>query len=173
MDENSQKEEFSYGYIHTLASVCGYVAHRADRQLDNRGIDLEIIGSELEDGDAPRIVVQSKCTTTKYFYEKKDCFKYDLEVKNYNKLIKKSIDPTILIVVVVPVEIREWIYIDELKKETLLKHYAYWVSLQGQSATKNTETIRITIPKEQILTEEALKTIMQKAFENRKILIGI
>ncbi|NJO93885.1 MAG: DUF4365 domain-containing protein [Hydrococcus sp. RM1_1_31] len=79
MDENSQKEEFSYGYIHILASVCGYIIHRAERQLDNRGIDLEIIGAELESGDAPRIVVQTKCTTKRYFYEEQVCFKYDLK----------------------------------------------------------------------------------------------
>ncbi|MBD2772686.1 DUF4365 domain-containing protein [Iningainema sp. BLCCT55] len=69
MDENSKKEEFSYGYIHTLASACGYITIRSERPLDNRGIDLEIIGSELENGEAPRIAVQNKCTTLKYFYE--------------------------------------------------------------------------------------------------------
>lgn len=83
MDDNSKKEEFSYGYIHTIASVCGYITRRSDRQLDNRGIDLQIIGAELENGEAPRISVQSKCTTLKYFYEEGEHFKYDLKISNY------------------------------------------------------------------------------------------
>lgn len=172
MDENSQKEEFNYGYIHTLASACGYIVHRSERQLDNRGIDLEIIGSELEDADAPRIAIQTKCTTMKYFIERPECFKYDLKVENYNKLIKKSIDPTFLIVLVVPEEIKNWVYIDTSTRETLLKHCAYWVSLQGKPQTINTRTERIDIPKEQVLTEKVLKAIMQEAAENRRRLMN-
>jgi hypothetical protein len=147
MNDNSIKEEFSYGYIHALASVCGYITHRSERQLDNIGIDLQIIGRESDGSEAPRISAQSKCTTWKYFKERKDGYKYDLEVKNYNKLIKKSIDPTILIIVIVPEEINNYLRVDEFQKETLMTHCAYWVSLQGQPATTNTDAVRITIPK--------------------------
>jgi hypothetical protein len=173
MDENSQKEEFSYGYIHILASACGYIIHRADRQLDNRGIDLEIIGAELEDGDAPRIAIQTKCTTRKYFYTGKECFKYDLKLENYNKLIKKSIDPTFLIVVLVPEKINELLDIYEEKSETLLNSCAYWVSLQNMDKTNNKEKVRIEIPKDNVLTKEALINIMADASKNRQRLIGM
>jgi Domain of unknown function (DUF4365) len=171
MDENSQKEEFSYGYIHALASVCGYITHRSERQLDNRGIDFQIIGAELEDSDAPKILVQSKSTTWKYFKEGRDGYKYDLEVKNYNKLIKKSIDPTILIIVILPEDISNCLHVNENQQETLIKHCAYWTSLQGKPPSNNKDTVRIVIPKKQILTKEEFKEIMQKSENRRKRLL--
>lgn len=171
MDENSKKEEFSYGYIHALASVCGQITHRSERQLDNRGIDFQIIGAELEDSDAPKISVQSKSTTWKYFKEGKDAYKYDLEVKHYNRLIKKSIDLTILIIVILPEDTDNCLYINEIQKETLIKHCAYWTSLQGEPPSNNKDKVRINIPKQQILTKEELQELMQKSENKRKRLL--
>lgn len=174
MDENTKKEEFSYGYIHVLTSACGYIIQRSGRSLDNCGIDLQIIDSETsENAEAPRISAQTKCTTPKYLHEEENCFKYDLKVANYNQLIKKAIDPNILIVVIVPDEISDWLNICEKKQESLLKTCGYWVSLEGKEKTLNTRTTRIKIPKANILTLEALKIMMISSQERRKKLFGL
>lgn len=168
MDENSKKEEFSYGYIHLLASVCGFITNQAQRAEDNfLGIDLHIIDSQsLDNGQAPRIFAQVKCTTPKYFYESKNCFKYDLKARNYNQLVKKSIDPNILIVLVVAEDLTKWITVCEDKHESLIKGAAYWVSLEGMEKTENTQ-VRIEIPKDNLLTPATLQRIMEDSLERR------
>jgi hypothetical protein len=64
MNQNTQKEEFSYGYLHTLASSCGYIFVPSPRPLDNHGIDLQILCPGSEDNGAEgRILAQVKCTS--------------------------------------------------------------------------------------------------------------
>ena len=57
MDENSKKEEFSYGYIHILASICGYIVYPSKRAENNfLEKDLHIIDSDsLDNAEAPKI----------------------------------------------------------------------------------------------------------------------
>lgn len=160
MDDNSKKEEFSYAYIRALVASCGYIFSPSTRPEDNRGFDFSIIGDEVHDVGAPRIMVQAKCTTPKNFHDFDDVYKYDLEVKNYNKLKQKSIDPSYLFVVVVPEKIEEWICIDESSNKTVIKHNAYYVSLQGSKKVNNKDTIRVAIPKENLLNRDNLTKIM-------------
>ncbi|MBD2772685.1 DUF4365 domain-containing protein [Iningainema sp. BLCCT55] len=86
---------------------------------------------------------------------------------------KKSIDPVILIIVIVPEETTNWISVDKEQQETLLKKCGYWVSLKGEKETQNKEKIRIKIPKENVLTPEALKGIMKESLDYRKRLLGL
>lgn len=174
MDESSKKEEFSYGYIHMLASMCGYIITPSRRTEDNYlKIDLHIKDPKsLDEGGTPTIFVQLKCTTSKYFYESEECFKFRLKEKDYSQLIKKSLDLHILIVVVVPEDVREWINIYESKQESLIKGCAYWLLLEGMKKTEKTKPI-IEIPKTNILTPKSLEEIMKSAIERRKRLFGI
>lgn len=176
MDENSKKEEFSYGYIHLLASICGYIIYPSKRAEDNfLGIDLHIIDSDesLDNAEAPRIFSQLKCTTQKYFYEEEEFFKYDLEIRNYNQLRKESLDPNILILVIVSENIEDWMVIREAQQNSLINGCAYWASLKGMRETSNTEKIRIKIPKTNLLTPVALQKIMRNSLENRKKLFDL
>jgi ribonuclease HIII len=174
MHESSKKEEFSYGYIHMLASMCGYIITPSKRMEDNYlKIDLHIKDSKsLDDGGTPTIFVQAKFTTPKYFCENEECFKFRLKEKDYNQLIKKSIDLHILIVVVAPENIEEWINIYEDKQETLIKANAYWLLLEGMRRTEKTQPV-IEIPKENILTPKSLREIMKSATERRTKLFEI
>jgi hypothetical protein len=174
MDENSKKEEFSYAYICILASICGYITHPPRRAEDNYlKVDLHIIDSQsLDDGGAPRIYVQAKCTTPKYFYESEKHFKFDLKAKDYNQLIKKSLDPHILIVSIIPENIEESIIICKDKQESLIRGCAYWLSLEGMEKTEKTK-IRVQIPKENLLTPATLKEIMKISLERRRRIFGI
>ena len=160
MDDNSKKEEFSYAYIRALVASCGYIFNPSTRPEDNRGFDFSIIGDEVENVGAPRIMVQAKCTTPKNFHELQNVYKYTLKVTNYNKLRQQSIDPSMLIVVVVPEEIEQWMFINESENKTLIQHNAYYISLQGSTKTVNEKNITISIPKKNLLTQEALKQLM-------------
>jgi hypothetical protein len=165
MNENSKKEEFSYAYIHALTASFGYIIIRSDRAMDNRGFDCEIIGDEVEGVGAPRLMVQIKCTTPKYFEEFEDFYKYDLKVKNYNKLRQRSIDRSILIIVIVPEESEEWIKVSN--NQTILQKNAYYISLEGSPETSNTKTIKISIPKVNLLTQESLRQLLSNVSDLR------
>ncbi|MFB2876923.1 DUF4365 domain-containing protein [Floridanema aerugineum] len=175
MDKNSQKEEFSYGYIHLLASVCGYIFDTATRAKDNNlGIDVEIIDSvSTLDNEAARFFIQAKCTTPEYFIEEGDFYKYDLKVTSYKQLIRKTLDPLILVILVVPKEIEDWITIDEENGETIIRKCAYWISLKGKEPTNKTGTIRIKIPKENLFTPTAMRNIMKASIDYREKLFGL
>lgn len=173
MDENSKKEEFSYAYIRALVASCGYIFNPSTRAEDNRGFDFSIIGDEVKNVGAPRIMVQAKCTTLKNFHEVQNVYKYDLKIKNYNKLRQQSIDPSILIIVLVPNEVEKWMLVDEVKNETLIKYNAYYVSLVGSPETTNKEKITISIPKQNLLTQKSLKQLMIDTSDLRKKIISI
>jgi hypothetical protein len=89
MDENTKKEEFSYGYIQLISSISGFSVEKSGRARDNSGIDVTIVApDEIEDVDAPRLDAQVKCTTLAA--EKNGFITYPLAVKNYNKLINNA-----------------------------------------------------------------------------------
>lgn len=170
MDQNAQKEEFSLGYIRILASVCGYVFDIASRQEDNYlGIDVKIIDSVSSvTNEPPRFTIQAKCTTSKYLIDRGDFYTYTLKINNYKHLIKKTIDPFILVITIVPEGIDNWISIDDIKGETLLKSCSYWISLKGEKEIPTQSTVTIKIPKQNLFTTDVMKMLMQKSFDDRE-----
>ncbi len=165
MDENARKEEFSYAYIKAIAAVAGYTVDVTNRQIDNAGIDIIIRPPEDEDTEIsnmiadPRIEAQVKCTAADIVKEKD--IRFPLPIKNYNKLRDPNVLVSrVLIVVLVPKEVDRWLSISE--NETLFKGTAYWISLKNRESVKNLTSITIPIPRENILTVEALKEAIAK-----------
>ena len=163
--KTQKKKSLVTEYIQLITSISGFSVEKFGRPIDNSGIDVMIIApGEIEDVDSPRIDAQVKCTSVAI--ETDNCIKYDLKVNNYNKLIKiKSLVPKILIVVLVPRNINEWIGISE--QQTLMKKCGYWISLKGKKPVSNTGTVRREIPKENLFTPEAISQLMQEAAEYR------
>ncbi|MEQ9236732.1 DUF4365 domain-containing protein [Coleofasciculus chthonoplastes] len=157
---NEKKEEFSYAYIHAVASVAGYAVEKKRRMMDNSGIDLTIeTPGEIGEILYPKFDVQVKCTSADIL--RNDFLSFPLEVKNYNKLIHpRPLVPQVLIVVVVPKSIEKWINISE--EETLMKKCGYWTSLKNRPSTQNTETITVKIPRMNLFTPSSLNEIMKK-----------
>lgn len=162
MDINTQKEEFSYAYVRVVASVAGYAVELKSRPMDNAGIDLTIVvPGELETVLFPKFDAQVKCTSSLDVFQNPKVIKFPLKVKNYNKLIHKNpLVPQILIVVVVPREIKGWINISE--EETLMKKCGYWISLKGMPPTENSDNITVEIPRINLFTPSTLSLIMKK-----------
>ncbi len=69
--------------------------------------------------------------------------------------------PLILIVVLVPSNINDWLKITE--EDILMKKCGYWVSLKGQKTTKNTKNITVELPRQNLLTPSNLQEMMEKA----------
>ncbi|MEA5533037.1 DUF4365 domain-containing protein [Crocosphaera sp. XPORK-15E] len=161
MDLNTQKEMFSYAYIEAVASVAGYSVCRKNRAMDNAGIDVTIEASgEVGEVIFPKIDAQVKCTESENI-RKQNCVKFPLPVNNYKTLIDtRAIMPLILVVVLVPSDIHNWLKITE--EDILMKKCGYWVSLKGQPPTKNTKNITVELPRQNLFTPASLQTMMEK-----------
>lgn len=162
---NDQKEEFSYAYIHAVASVAGCPVQRASRQFDQAGVDLSILSPEglSENPEAiiayPRLDIQVKCTAADVT---QDTFlHYPLNLKNYNELRQpRLLIPRLLVVIIVPSDLLSWLTQSEISLS--LHHCAYWVSLKGAPESPNRSSVTVYLPRNQIFTPETLRLLMQK-----------
>ncbi len=134
------------------------------------GIDITIRAPGIIRGIlSPSIDAQVKCTAKDVV---KDTFiKYPLQVKNYRRLISKSVVPQILIVVIVPKDMSSIINI--LQNETFVKSCAYWISLKGREDTNNDETITIEIPRDNVLTSQVLIDQIENEAERKNRLLDL
>jgi hypothetical protein len=162
MDINIQKEEFSYAYINSIVSAAGFSQVNQTHSMDMKSVDITIQSS---DTPFPKLDVQVKSTESSDIIDiGNNYIKYDLKVINYNQLIDKGriLTPIILILVLVPKKIDDWVIVDDINKKTVVQKCAYWISLKGQNPTTNKNNIRIKIPLTNILTPDSLKLIMGK-----------
>jgi hypothetical protein len=161
MDLNAQKEMFSYAYVQAVASVAGYSVCFKPRPMDNAGVDLSIEATgEVGKVLFPKIDVQVKCTADENILDK-DYVKFSLPVKNYKILIdSKAVDPLILVVVLVPKDLSNWLQITE--ENILMKKCGYWVSLKGTPPTQNKEKITVELPRQNLFTPVNLQRMMEK-----------
>ena len=157
MDINQQKEQFSITYVRAIAAVAGYSLYRPE--IDNDSVDLGIL-SRGGTGKifSPRLELQLKCTARDVL--ENNSIKYPLIIKNYHDLRINSLVPRILVVVLVPEKITDWI--KQTEDELCLRYCAYWVSLRGMPDTTNTTNVTIEIPRSNQFTPNALQTIIQR-----------
>ncbi|NEP45160.1 MAG: DUF4365 domain-containing protein [Okeania sp. SIO2H7] len=159
MELNIQKEEFSYAYVHAVASAAGYTFERAPQPLDRVGVDV-IITSPKKIGSKrrPQLELQVKSTSRTLLTD--DVIRYSLSVKNYEELREYDPQaPLILVVVLLPENVEEWVEISE--DELCLKRCAYWRSLQGQPSTTNKTNVTVQIPRKNVFGVDAIKNIME------------
>jgi Domain of unknown function (DUF4365) len=156
VDINIQKELFSYAYIHAVVSATGY-SSEITKEKDRYGIDLTISG---EEGNSfPQLDVQVKCTSMELPND--EFIRYPLKLKNYNDLRKENITvPRILVVVLVPDKIEDWL--QQSEPELCMKYCGYWKSLRGEPETKNTRAVTVSLPRKNIFNVDALKSLMQR-----------
>ena len=84
-----------------------------------------------------------------------------IKLKNYNELRKpNTLIPKILVVVLIPDDLSEWV--NQSETELCLRRCAYWLSLKGQPETRNTDSVTIYLPRQQIFSFNALQNIMQQ-----------
>jgi hypothetical protein len=88
---------------------------------------------------------------------------YDLEVKTYNDLINRNLGgyaiPCILILKVLPADPAQWL--ESSEAGLVLRGGCYWVYLQGHPSS-NKETVRIRIPRGQLLTSDSLLMLLNR-----------
>jgi hypothetical protein len=86
---------------------------------------------------------------------------FPLPVKNYDELRLPSAVPRILVVLRLPPTVRQWL--EQTEDQLLCRHAAYWLSLTGRPATTNTTSITVALPRQQMLTAEGLRGLLERA----------
>jgi len=166
---NEQKEQLSYAYIHLVASAAGCTfAFREDG--DALGIDITIMGfKELEQGIIIPIPIDAQVKSTSRSTIAERYIHYDLRVKNYNELrVEQYGSPRILIVAVLPDDPKRWL--DQSEERLVLRNCAaYWMSLWGAPETTNTSSIRVDVPRANLLTTESLTRLLQVISEGERL----
>ena len=162
------QEEFSYAYIHAVTAAAGYAFQPPNRQIDNDGIDITIRGVGQRGISRPPVLDAQVKSTSVVKTTDEDSFFYDLDISAYNILrLSDQSAPMILIIVLVPKNAVDWT--EQSEDKLCLKKCAYWLSLEGQSESNNKTTIRLKIPRANLLTVHSLREIMQRVKERKKL----
>ena len=158
LTEQHRKESLSRAYVRAIAGQCGLICSHADVDY---GIDVTLHEVTSRNGrlvhSGYSLDVQLKSTVTAVVEDSH--VKYDLEVKNYLDLCETDVGcPRILVLLVLPRPEPEWL--SQTEEELIVRRCAYWLSLRGKPASSNTATVRIQIPRTNVLSVEGLRAMM-------------
>jgi hypothetical protein len=156
-----QQEEFSYAFISAIVAAAGYSMQPPTRLGDGAGIDITVTApGEVGTSLSPLFMAQVKCTSDSRFISETQ-INFPLLVKNYNRLIHPApYASQLLIIVFIPKELSGWVRATE--ESMILQKSAYWMSLKGKPTTKNTANITVHVPRENLLTPQSLRGIMER-----------
>lgn len=156
MTEQQIKEKLSESYLELLMNRGGF---KKGELKSDHGVDLLVtrtqrivgVNGDVSYRDTLEFLgVQLKCTCLSSVEDHGTYIKYDLEVKNYNDLIRSvhsnSSTPLFLVLMVLPDEIDSWVEVRET--EIALAKCAYWYRpTTSDSLSSNVSSKRIEIPK--------------------------
>jgi hypothetical protein len=148
--DNDIKERLSVAYVTAVSARagCQFLEVNVDRNRID-GTISPIAGARV------KIDLQLKATSSPYLV-------FDLDVAVYDALRSTQVQSAqLLVVLALPEDSGSWLTADE---ETLaLKKCAYWLSLCGSPAVSNAATVRVRLPRSQILSPEKLRHLIERA----------
>lgn len=153
------QEALSLAYVHALARRAGL--NLGPRSTFDYGIDGTFVhvkqheGALIETGFMVRFQMKATC---RWDFDGDDVV-YDLSARAHRILASREEGEVmaILILLCLPEDDTEWLVNSET--ELNLRHCCYWYRVPGPP-TENESTQRIRIPRANVLTPEALKSIM-------------
>lgn len=162
MELSDRKEQFSFAYLHAVASVAGFGIHGTWPAPDRNSIDMTVSGNGAGGTvKSPIMQVQLKCTAAPV--PNGTHISYPLKLKNYNDLRvgrEKIMVPHILLVVFVPDDaVESWL--EQSEEKLSMRHCGYWLSLRDMREVENTSSVTIHLPRSNLFTVDALSSIMQ------------
>jgi Domain of unknown function (DUF4365) len=166
MTRNQRQEALSRAYVQAVAAQAGF--GHTPRQTDY-GIDLslyEIIWRGRRCFESGIILdVQVKSTTRAA--KKTTVIGYDLDVKSFDDLrYPGARNPRLLVVVVFPRETARWL--SQSEDELVIRHCAYWVTLEGSGPTTRRRSVRVRIPRTNVFSVAGLQALMGRIRQRGK-----
>lgn len=158
MTRNQRQEALSRAYVQAVAARAG-LSHTP--RATDYGIDLALHavarrGSRyVETGMVLDVQVKS---TTRAGTEP-DAVVYDLDVNSYDDLRDPAAhNPRILVLVVFPPDPADWL--TQTEEGLTIRRCAYWLSLEGREPTRRVRTVRLRIPRGNVFSPTALRSIL-------------
>jgi len=160
-----KKEQFSIAFIQAIATYAGCNIGRY--AVDNDSIDImlskkDIYGRLLDSAD---LNIQLKCTELDFSDDGN--IHFNLPIKNYIDLRKRSASPRILVVLNIPKNIDCWLM--QTNNLLILRRCAYWISLRDLNDSNNINSVTVLIPKINMFTPDTLCNIMEKIADGESI----
>jgi len=171
--EEHTKESLSKAYVTAIAGMAGVLV--GDTNLDY-GVDgtlISVVERSSPETSARRFIqspfrvdYQLKATTTWTINSETNEIVYDLEAKNYNDMLAREEDDgsIVLLLLCLPNEQSDWLNV--CNEQLVMKNCCYWYKAVG-NATNNASTKRIKIPSSNVLTVEALLTLLNNEKSRR------
>lgn len=162
-----RQEALSRAYVQAVAACAGlsFSEPRPDYGVDLWLHAVQIRGRRRVQ-TAPALGVQIK-SATRAIVRPLDV-QYDLEVKAYDDLREPDpVSSKILFVVTLPAEEADWVNVAE--GALTIYGTGYWVSLRGAPPTESGRTVRIRLPRAQVLTVAALSDLMKRLKQGAQI----
>lgn len=149
---NQMKSRISITYIEVVASQAGYQV--TEIEVDNDSVDGTLVG---DFGRRPRIEFQAKATARDL--ARNGEIRYPLPIKNYNELRIDTINPRILIVMLMPDDPDDWI--DQTDDALCVRYCAYWTSILGEPDSANKESVTVYVPMANVFDRDRLVRMMR------------
>jgi hypothetical protein len=158
MHIDQRKEQFSRAYVRAVAAVAGFTI--SEPEVDDDSVDLTLSVRGLRGTiRSPKLDAQLKCTHVADFSAV--ALRYPLKRKNYDDLIPTDVQvPRILIVVLVPSDIANWLEQDH--PQMTMRNCGYWVSLRGQAPSTNDTSVTVALPIAQTFNVDQLTNMMAR-----------
>jgi len=147
---------FSGAYIRAVCAAAGCGVEAVS--LDNDKVDY-LVRSRFQGKilNKPQIDIQAKCERSGAATS--DPISYSLDLETYDNLRDDKVCiPRILVLVLVPNEVQDWLGQTEQALE--VRHCAYWVSLNGFPASANTSSQTVYIPRKNLFGPQVLQSMM-------------
>ena len=156
MTLEQQKEQFSIAYVRAVAAAAGVNTYK--HEVDDDSIDIGFT-TKITSGrpSRPRLEAQLKCSAV--IPEKNGVFRYPLLLKNYNDLSGDDLIPRVLIVLMVPPKLDEWLTQDA--DQMIMRKAAFWLDLTGLPESKNKKTVTVAVPKANLFSPNALLKLLK------------
>lgn len=155
LTSTDREESLSRAYVAAVAAGAGYVT--AEQDFDRDGVDVQIrAGGSMR----PSLDVQLKATIN-LGEPANDEYRYALKRRNYDLLRGPAMVPRILIVLSLPAEEINWLSVTP--EELVMRRCAFWANLAGFPETQNSESVTISLHKNNRFDVNALKVLMDRA----------
>jgi hypothetical protein len=155
------EESLSLAYVSAVSGRAGVniSVRRHDYGIDGTFHQIQIIKDKREETG---IALDWQLKATQNWIERDDTIVYDLDANTYNRLARRQTtiraSPCILILFCLPENPKKWL--DVNYERLLLRKCCYWQQIIGEE-TENTNTRRVFIPKENLLTVNSVSNLLE------------
>jgi hypothetical protein len=159
LTRNHRQEALCRVYVQAVAALACVAT---SVPMPDYGVDLslrEVVqrGQRHLDGRL-QLDLQLRSTTRAYLTETH--VGHDLDVPTHDFLRERSPVCCLLVVLVLPDD--EALWLSQTIEELVVRHCAYWFSLRGADPARTTSSVRISIPRSQVFSVQAVQDMLNR-----------